>query len=42
MDMETVLPRTCKSCNGTGYMYYSSDTEYDVKQCECQSEEVNA
>jgi hypothetical protein len=39
MDMETVLPRTCKLCNGVGYLYYGDSNEYDTEACECQIKE---
>ena len=39
MDMETVLPRTCQSCRGVGYLYYGDEEEYDVEPCECQKKE---
>ena len=34
MDMETVEPRTCQSCHGTGYHYYGDTEEYDVAPCD--------
>jgi len=42
MDMETVLPRTCNMCHGTGVVYWESNDDFDVKECECQyKEETN-
>jgi len=40
MDMETLLPRTCQMCMGTGVaiMYIDEDT-YEARPCECQYEE---
>jgi hypothetical protein len=38
MDMETVLPKTCQICHGTGVLYYGDDQEYDVEPCECKVE----
>jgi hypothetical protein len=35
MDMETVLPKTCQICHGTGVTYHGDDNEYDVEPCEC-------
>jgi hypothetical protein len=37
MDMETVLPRTCQICNGTGVLYYGNTEEYDIEPCECKA-----
>lgn len=34
MDMETVEPRTCKQCKGTGHMYFGDTEEYDVQPCD--------
>ena len=33
MDMETVLPRTCKECYGSGYTAVSFEQEYEVTEC---------
>jgi len=38
MDMETVIPKTCQLCHGTGVTYYGNDSEYDVEPCECKVE----
>ena len=37
MDMETVEPRTCQTCHGTGYIFWGDDEEFDVSPCDdCQ------
>jgi cytochrome c5 len=36
MDMETVIPKTCQLCHGTGVTYYGDSDEYDVGPCECK------
>ena len=37
MDMETVLPRTCTMCYGTGVVsWLASDGSFDREECECQ------
>ena len=38
MDMETVIPKTCQVCHGTGVLYYGDDNEYDVEPCQCIAE----
>ena len=36
--METVEPKTCQQCHGTGAIYYGDKEEYDVQPCdECSS-----
>lgn len=37
-DMETLQPRTCKICHGTGYIYYGDSEEFDVEPCECKEQ----
>jgi hypothetical protein len=39
MDMETVSPRTCTTCKGSGVMYLGYGGEYDTQPCECQYQE---
>lgn len=34
MDFETVEPRTCKQCKGTGNIYFGDTEEYDVQPCD--------
>lgn len=37
MDMETVLPRTCQTCYGVGYVYFGNKEDYEVTVCdECK------
>jgi DnaJ-class molecular chaperone len=33
MDMEEILPKTCQTCHGTGYIYWGDSEEYDVSPC---------
>lgn len=42
MDFETVRPKTCQSCKGTGVVYYGDSEEYDIEPCECQEETADA
>lgn len=39
MDFETVLPKTCQLCYGTGTLYQGDEEHYDVITCECQYKE---
>jgi hypothetical protein len=43
MDMETVLPRTCTICMGTGVAtWYIDEETFEIKECDCQyKEETN-
>ena len=41
MDFETITPRTCTVCRGTGVLYYGDKEEYDIEPCECQRKEEN-
>jgi hypothetical protein len=34
MDMETVVPRTCSMCKGTGYMYWGDEENFEVRPCD--------
>jgi hypothetical protein len=38
MDMETIKPRTCTMCYGTGLVSWLSDEEgtFETEECECQ------
>lgn len=37
MDMETVKPRTCSTCHGTGFLYFGNEEDYEVMTCdECE------
>jgi hypothetical protein len=37
MDMETVNPRTCTMCHGTGIAsWYIDDETFESQECECQ------
>jgi hypothetical protein len=37
MDMETVIPRTCEICHGTGVAYWYKDEDtFESDMCECQ------
>jgi hypothetical protein len=38
-DMETIEPRTCKTCKGAGYLYFGDEENWDVQPCEdCDDE----
>lgn len=39
--METVLPRTCTDCKGSGIVYLGYGGEYDTQACECQIRKDN-
>jgi len=42
MDMETVIPRTCSMCYGSGIaMWYLDDDTFETRECECQYKEEN-
>jgi hypothetical protein len=44
MDMETVKPRTCQMCLGTGTVsWYIDDDTFETRECECKLEgDINA
>ena len=42
MDMETLTPRTCQICKGTGVeVYYIDEDTFDTCTCECKMKEKN-
>lgn len=44
MDMETLKPRTCQMCYGTGKATWAIDNDtFEIKECDCQFKgELNA
>ena len=44
MDMETLIPRTCGMCHGTGVVkWYKDEDTFETEECECQYKgEINA
>lgn len=42
MEYETLLPRTCNMCHGTGVaLWYLDDDTFEARECECQYKEEN-
>jgi len=38
MDMEIIIPRTCKMCYGTGSIkWYKDENTFEVTGCECKA-----
>jgi hypothetical protein len=42
MDYETVLPRTCSSCYGRGYLYFGDKQDWDIQPCEDCNDEAGS
>ena len=38
MDMETVTPRTCTMCYGTGFTkWYKDEDTFELTECDCKA-----
>lgn len=40
--METVNPRTCTTCHGSGEIHIGDEFDYHIDPCECQLKEINS